>query len=69
MATFYKGQHYRIAICSDESLGKMQFTIRNAKRVLVLDKGKVVQQGSHDELIEQKGLYLDLHQLQLLGDE
>ena len=44
-------------------------TIRNAKRVLVLDKGKVVQQGSHDELIEQKGLYLDLHQLQLLGDE
>ena len=44
-------------------------TIKNAKRVLVLDKGKVVQQGSHDELIEQKGLYLDLHQLQLLGDE
>jgi len=34
-----------------------------------LDKGKLVQQGSHDELIRQKGLYLDLHQLQLLGDE
>ena len=32
MATFYKGQHYRIAICSDESLGNMQFTIRNAKK-------------------------------------
>ena len=44
-------------------------TIKNAKRVLVLDKGKVVQQGSHDELIEQEGLYLDLHQVQLLGDE
>ena len=44
-------------------------TIKNAKKVLVLDKGKVVQQGSHDELIRQKGLYLDLHQLQLLGDE
>lgn len=37
MATFYKGQHYRIAICSDESLGNMQFTIRNAKRQLYFD--------------------------------
>lgn len=37
MATFYKGQHYRIAICSDESLGNMHFTIRNAKRQLYFD--------------------------------
>ena len=37
MATFYKGQHYRIAICSDESLGNMHFTIRNAKRQICCD--------------------------------
>ena len=37
MATFYKGQHYRIAVCSDESLGNIQFTIRNAKRQLYFD--------------------------------
>ncbi len=37
MATFYKGQHYRVAICSDEALGNIQFTIRNAKRQLYFD--------------------------------
>ena len=34
---FYKGQHYRIAVCADESLGNIQFTIRNAKRQLYFD--------------------------------
>ena len=37
MATFFKGQHYRIAVCSDESLSNIQFTIRNAKRQLYFD--------------------------------
>ena len=44
MATFYKGQHYRIAVCSDESLGNIQFTIRNAKRQLYFDNhGEEIQ--------------------------
>jgi subfamily B ATP-binding cassette protein MsbA len=40
-------------------------TIRNADRILVLDKGKIVQQGKHDELLlEQKGIYSKLYELQ-----
>jgi subfamily B ATP-binding cassette protein MsbA len=40
-------------------------TIRNADRILVLDKGKIVQQGKHDELIkEQNGIYSRLYELQ-----
>ena len=32
-------------------------TIMNADQILVLDKGKIVQQGRHEELVDQEGLY------------
>lgn len=39
-------------------------TIQRADRILVLDKGRVVQQGSHDELMSQGGLYKQLVKIQ-----
>ena len=42
-------------------------TIRNVDRILVLKQGQLVEQGSHDELLEQDGLYASLYQLQMLG--
>ncbi len=38
---------------------------RNADQVLVLDEGKIIQQGKHEELIEQDGYYKALYQEQL----
>ena len=35
-------------------------TVRRAHRIIVIDKGRVIQQGSHDELCEQEGLYANL---------
>ncbi|MCX5894938.1 MAG: ATP-binding cassette domain-containing protein, partial [Proteobacteria bacterium] len=32
-------------------------TVRNASRIIVLSEGKIVEQGSHDELMQEKGLY------------
>lgn len=34
-------------------------TVRNADQILVVDEGRIVQQGRHEELIGQKGIYKD----------
>lgn len=39
-------------------------TIRNADRILVLDQGRIVQEGKHEELLALGGLYRDLYELQ-----
>jgi ATP-binding cassette subfamily B protein len=39
-------------------------TIRKANKIIVLDKGEIRETGSHDELIEKKGFYYQLHQMQ-----
>ena len=36
-----------------------------ADKILVLDSGKIIQQGTHANLIEQDGAYKNLYQLQL----
>ena len=42
-------------------------TIRNADRIVVLDGGEAVEQGSHQELLERNGLYAQLVATQLVG--
>ncbi len=39
-------------------------TIRGADRIVVMDRGRVVDEGSHAALLERGGLYADLHRLQ-----
>lgn len=39
-------------------------TIEQADIILVMDQGQLVEQGSHQKLIDQQGLYAHLHQLQ-----
>jgi ATP-binding cassette subfamily B protein len=39
-------------------------TIKNADIILVLKDGKIIQQGSHDQLIQEEGLYRNLYQAQ-----
>ncbi|MFO5492943.1 MAG: ABC transporter ATP-binding protein [Cuspidothrix sp.] len=42
-------------------------TIRNVDRIFVLKRGELIEQGSHEELLQQEGFYATLHNLQMLG--
>ena len=42
-------------------------TVKNAQNIVVLDKGKVIEQGNHDDLIKKKGVYNNLISLQSLS--
>ncbi|MGH7260653.1 MAG: lipid A export permease/ATP-binding protein MsbA [Nitrospiraceae bacterium] len=39
-------------------------TVQNAHRIVVLDRGRIVESGSHDELLRRGGLYKRLHAIQ-----
>ena len=43
-------------------------TVRNADRILVLNDGRIVQAGTHAELLAQGGLYADLYRTQFIED-
>ncbi|HEY9671153.1 MAG TPA: ABC transporter ATP-binding protein [Waterburya sp.] len=42
-------------------------TIRYVDRILVLRRGELIESGSHEELLQQDGLYASLYKLQMLG--
>ena len=44
-------------------------TIRKANKIMVLDKGEIIEIGSHDELIAKRGAYYQLHKLQFKKQE
>ncbi len=44
-------------------------TIRDVDRILVMHHGELVEEGKHQELLEKKGLYWQLYQLQYQDQE
>ncbi|MCA9317515.1 MAG: hypothetical protein KDB73_18665, partial [Planctomycetes bacterium] len=43
-------------------------TIRSADQILVLQKGRIVERGRHDDLLRQGGLYRTLYELQVRSE-
>ena len=52
----------RTSICIAHRLS----TIQNCDRIIVMHKGEIREQGSHQELLKEKGLYFKLYQLQFM---
>jgi ATP-binding cassette subfamily B protein len=44
-------------------------SVRRADLILVLDQGRIVEHGTHDELLAKEGLYWEIYELQLRGQE
>lgn len=42
---------------------------KNADKIIILDEGRIIQQGSHNQLVNQKGYYKDLYEQQLIEKE
>jgi ATP-binding cassette subfamily B protein len=44
-------------------------TVRGADQILVLDEGRIVERGTHAQLVARSGVYAALYRKQLLEDE
>ena len=45
------------------------WTLKNADRILVMDKGQIKQYGTHEELLEKPGLYREIYRLQVSREQ
>ena len=43
-------------------------TIRNADKILVINNGRIIERGTHDELLAQRGFYHNLYMSQFKGN-
>ena len=53
--------HVILSAVQPETIAHRLSTVRNSKAIMVLEKGQIIERGSHDELLEQRGRYYQLY--------
>ncbi|HEU5373886.1 MAG TPA: ABC transporter ATP-binding protein [Ktedonobacteraceae bacterium] len=44
-------------------------TVKNLDHIVVLDQGRILEEGSHESLLQRRGLYAEMYRRQLIGEE
>jgi ATP-binding cassette subfamily B protein len=44
-------------------------TVKNLDHIIVLDEGQIVEEGNHEKLLLERGLYAEMYRRQLIGEE
>jgi ATP-binding cassette, subfamily B, multidrug efflux pump len=44
-------------------------TVKNLDHIIVLDEGRIVEEGKHEQLLQEHGLYAEMYRRQLIGEE
>ncbi len=44
-------------------------TVKNLDHIVVIDEGRIVEEGSHETLLQIRGLYAEMYRRQLIGEE
>jgi ATP-binding cassette subfamily B protein len=61
-----------LAFCKDKTtiiVSHRVSSAKNADKIIILEEGKIIQQGSHNQLINQEGYYANLYLKQLSEKE
>ena len=51
----------QINICTTFVIAHRLSTVRNSDCIMVLEQGRIIERGAHDQLIEEKGRYYQLY--------
>ncbi|MBY9001683.1 MAG: ABC transporter ATP-binding protein, partial [Candidatus Heimdallarchaeota archaeon] len=63
-----KGINYMLKGRTSIIIAHRLSTIRNTSKIVVIDDGKIVEEGTHQDLLQKKGKYFDLYQTQLTSN-
>ncbi|MCG3224432.1 MAG: ATP-binding cassette domain-containing protein [Candidatus Heimdallarchaeota archaeon] len=63
-----KGINYMLRGRTSIVIAHRLSTIKNSSKIVVIDDGKIVEEGTHQDLLKRKGRYFDLYQTQLTSN-